>query len=214
MPLITSVEPAPRPQGAVAVHVDGAPFRIVPQEVARRHGIAGGQTLSDEALAQLAVECDRAAALEDAFRYLSYRPRSRRELELYLRRRGHGETPSGAAVQRCEQLGYVNDREFAVSFARERIRLRPRGTSAMLAELGRLGVDRRIAANAVAEAFEREDVSERDLLAGLATRRARQLEGEDPARARRRLVAYLVRRGFSMADVLGVLDALPAGESG
>ena len=208
MPVITGVEKPRRPSGAVVVQVDGAPFCVAPEDVARRHRVAVGRSLTDQALAELAADCARAAALEDALRYLSYRPRSRRELDRYLRRRGHEDLPADVAIRRCQALGYVDDREFAVAFARERIRLRPRGKRVILKELGRLGVERSTAEDAVAEAFTREEVSEGDLLKRLAAKRARQLAGDDPVRERRLLVGYLVRRGFRHSDVQRVLEDL------
>ncbi len=205
--MITGMEAARR-LGAVAVYIDGELFRTVPVEIARREALACGTELSPDALERLAGEVDRAAALDAAFHYLSYRSRSRMELERHLRRRGHDAEHIDAVVERCRELGYIDDGAFALEFARDRIRLRPRGRMLLMAELARLGVDRGIAEEAVCEAFEREGVDEPRLVAALAEKRWKALRGQDFRTARRRLTAYLERRGFNREEVRIAVDAL------
>lgn len=153
---------------------------------------------------------DHDAALERALAYLSHRPRSRFELERHLRDRGYVDAAIGAALARCEALGYVDDREFAAAFARDRIRLRPRSPVLMEAELRKRGVSVEDARSGIADALVGEGVEERDLLRRAAEKGARRLRGRERETARRRLLGYLSRRGFRasearvvVADLLG-----------
>jgi len=152
----------------------------------------------------------RREALRRAFRYLAHRGRSRAELERHLSRRGHDAAVVAAVLARCEELGYVDDREFAASWVRDRIRLKPRGTARLRSELRKKGVSAADAEAGIARAFDEEGVSERDLLERAAGKRWRTRRTDDPLKARRRLSGYLQRRGFPGHDIRQVVDRLVA----
>lgn len=129
-------------------------------------------------------------------RYLSVRPRSRRETERRLRRDRIDPAAIQHALERLAALGYLDDAQFAASFARDRIRLRPCGTRRMQSDLLARGVSREDADRGIREAMAEEGATEEALLQRVATARARRLTGADPSKARRRLFDYLARRGF------------------
>lgn len=206
MPRVTHLERTDR--SGVLVHLDGAPFRHVPETVALARALCEGDDLAPGEVEALAVEADRAEALDAALRFLSWRPRSRVELARHLRDGGHPGPAAEAALRRCEELGYVDDRAFALAFARDRLRLRPRGRARLLSELRARGVDGADAESAVAEALNESGASEREILLRLAARRAGRLAALDRETARRRLAAYLLRRGFGGEEVRAAVDEI------
>jgi regulatory protein len=143
-----------------------------------------------------------------ALSYLSYRVRSRRELERHLQRRGYDSEPIAAVISRCERLSLLDDLSFATAFARDRIRLRPRGLMRLESELLRKGVARAEARAGIEAALREEEVTELDLLHAAARKRWRRLSMADPAKARRRLYDHLVRSGFPRNDVQEVVRLL------
>jgi len=155
-----------------------------------------------------ADEDPREEALRRAFRYLSHRPRTRSELERHLARRGYDDAVVAAALRRCEALGYVDDRAFAVSWTLDRIRLKPRGIARIRMELREKGVSEEDAWTGIRHAFAEEGIEERDLLERAAEKRWRARRSEDPRTVRRRLAAYLERRGFPSNDVREIVDHL------
>jgi regulatory protein len=169
-----------------------------------------GDILSEAEVAALVEAAERRDTVDAALHYLSYRPRSRAEVERHLRRRGFGLPHIQAAVERCTELGYIDDAAFAVAFVRERIRLRPRGRARLLSELLRLGVDREVAARAIDDGFLEMEVGEAELLREVAGKRWRALEALETPTARRRHTAYLARRGFGLAEIRAVVDELAA----
>ncbi len=152
-----------------------------------------------------AEEPDTSPTYEEAWNavlsYLSYRARSRHELERHLRRKGYPSSLVDRVLGRCEELTLLDDLSFAAAFVRDRIRLRPRGVTRLEAELVSKGVSRDDARAGIRAAFEEEEVSERDLLEVAARRRWRRLARMDAEKARRRLYAHLVRSGFPPAEV-------------
>ncbi|MCK9895718.1 recombination regulator RecX [Frankia sp. AgB32] len=135
-----------------------------------------------------------AVAREICLHQLAARARSRAELAVTLRRRGVSEDVAETVLDRLTAVGLVDDDAFAaayVSSARER---RGLGRQALAAELRRRGVEPDVvdAATGVIDEADEAEVA-RDLV-------RRRLVSMDrlPEQARvRRLVAMLMRRGYS-----------------
>lgn len=152
--------------------------------------------------------------MDKALELLSFRARSESELERRLLRGGHSPSTTASALRRCRELGYLDDRAFALAHVRDRLRLRPKGRRALRSELFRKGVDGELAEAAIDEAFAEAGVDEADLARRLAGKRVEALGNLEVDVARRRLGGYLVRRGFPPPLVRSVVaEALPVGRS-
>jgi len=147
---------------------------------------------------------DADAALEIAARYLATRPRTRREVELRLRRAGVDEAVIAATLDRLAALGYVDDAAFVRWWGEQRDRHSPRGRRMVEAELRQRGVGRE-AIEAFREAWEApERAPGDDHLPSSDAERAtialdRHLRGRplpEDGKAVARLGMFLVRRGF------------------
>jgi regulatory protein len=150
-----------------------------------------GQVLDEEKIAQLQTEDNSEMAYQHALRYLSYRPRTQAEIRKYLSQR---ETPQAAIEQileRLEQLGQVNDQQFARIWVENRSEFRPRSRRALKIELRQRGIDPQV----IEESLETLD--EEALARQAALKHARQLRNFDWQTFRQKMVAFLARRGFS-----------------
>lgn len=210
MPRITDLKPVKGSPDRFLVTFDGHEPQRVSARSCARHRLAAGRDLSELEMSHLVSEARAEEAMDAALRYLSHRPRTRRELVRHLQRRGLGEHADDV-VAHCQRLRYVDDAAYARSFARDRIRLRPRGTSRLVSELLARGVDGDTARRTVEQVLSEEGVSETDLLWTAARHRLRALGRMDRTTARRRLTAYLRRRGFGGASVRRAVDELLPG---
>jgi len=132
-------------------------------------------------------------AHSDALRLLSHRERTRVELSRRLRSKGYDAGTVEGVLDRLADVGLQSDERFAEVFTAEAHRSRGLSTAALQGELVRRGVDRRLASEAATERPEDEEARARELVLA----RARRLPPDAPADARRRrLAAYLARRGF------------------
>ena len=198
---ITRLDPSPRPQGARAVFVDGELLCIVPEETVSDLQLEVGLAATPRLLEQLQTVSARSQTLEAALRLLGYRARSKVELIRRLRRDGHSPGAIDAAIYRCDELGYLDDEAFARAYVRDRLKFRPRGQRMLLAELRTKGVNEQDARSAIEAVFSDEGVLDAELADTVARKRLRSLEGLPTAVARRRLTAYLARRGFPSATI-------------
>jgi len=207
MPLITALEPTSGRLGGALLEVDDVQLCRVTDELCLRYGLTVGGRLSREQVDDLVQEAGATEALDRTLHYLSYRPRTNREVRTYLRRHGL-EAFAEPAISRCEELGYLDDEAYAVSFVRDRIRLRPRGMPRLVSELLSRGVDREIAERAIGVALADEDVTEEELLRRVALRRLSSLRDVEPEVARRRLASFLDRRGFRTGAIRALVREL------
>jgi regulatory protein len=203
MPEITRVRER---RGRARIFVDGEFWAEIDADVAVERGLREGAALALEELEVARVVGERALAMNRALHFLGYRARSRSEVRERLRRYGYGEATVRAVIGRLEELGYLDDEEFARTVVREKARrYGPRRVSA---DLRRSGVDAELAQDIVEEEFaERSEVE----AARSAAARRYNRRGSD-AEARR-VYGFLMRRGYS-ADVCAEVAREYRGASG
>lgn len=166
---------------------------------------ARGSATAD--LPPLAPEAHEAAAA--ALRLLRYRARSEHELRQRLAAKEYAADAIDEAVDRIRAWGLVDDAEFAAEWVRGRRRRRGRSRGALERELREKGVAETHIAGAVAGI---DDSDERDravdlVRSRLARRPAPAGTGRDADGERRRLVAFLARRGYPTGLAMSVVDA-------
>jgi regulatory protein len=207
---ITAIQPQKLRADRVNLHVDGE-FRLaLAAELALSEHLHVGDEVDEARLAALEAKDCTWKARDAALSLLSYRARSATELKRRLKRKGFEEETAVQTVEKMGELGMVDDAAFAESFVRDRVRLRPNGKRRLAQELRAKGVDEDTARAAIDGVMEREDASEAGL-ARAAAARWHPRPGEEPDRARRRLQAFLARRGFGGEVVRDVVDELLPG---
>lgn len=217
---ITALKPQERAPERVNVFVDGT-FRCgLAYEIAYGASLRVGDEVSEELLASLERKDTLWKAREAALNLLSYRARTRSELEQRLRRKEFPEDVVEACVSELVEKGLVDDEAFAESFIRDRVRSRPRGARRLVQELRAKGVDVETARAMVERTLEAEAVSEVELAREVAEGWARRAYGAksgastpDARDARRRLYGHLARRGFGGEVIRTVMDEV-LGEHG
>jgi regulatory protein len=198
--IITAIVIQKRNKERVSVFLDGEYVFSLPMIEATH--LKKGQTLSDTEIAQLKTIDERHKAFDAAVRYLARRPHSIGEISAKLRRKQFDDEIIAHAIQRLQDLGYVDDLEFARFWVRDRTTFRPRGPQALRAELRQKYVPHAIIDEVVAE-IDMMDAARR-----VAQKKAASLRGRDRQTFRRRLGGYLSRRGFTYETVNMVVNEL------
>ncbi len=197
---ISDLLPDPRAPGYLIVEVDGARFASLPEEIVALLGLLKGKLLEQDAFGELTRVADVEAAHRVALRLLAHRPRAVNELLRQLRNRGHNPSAAAEAVGRLEANGLLDDLEFARHFARVRTG-RGHGPARLISDLLARGVDKRLAERAVYETIEEEEIDPTTQARQLAEKRSVQLGNLPADKKRRRLLAYLGRRGYRGYEV-------------
>lgn len=143
-----------------------------------------------------------------AIRYISFRPRSRKELTDFLdkkltRWKVFGPGLRSKVITRMEELGYVDDDKFASWWVEQRTAFRPKGNRVIEMELRAKGVPASVIASALAS---------RGSQSLLAAARQAVAKKEDlwaklpPLARKKKLYGYLGRRGFDSSTIARVVD--------
>ncbi len=151
-------------------------------------------------------------------RRLSDQPRSRAELAASLARRQVPAQVAERLLDRFEEVGLVDDGAFAQAWVDSRHRGRGLARRALAYELRHKGVADDVTHEALGSV---DDDSERETARGLVDRKFAPLRRLDRARAERRLVAMLARKGYGQGLAISVVRAAmldrddePAGSGG
>jgi len=198
--VLTGATPDPRSPGYCLLEVDRGCFASLPEELLVPLGLVVGNALSAATLERLQSLADIEAAYRSAVRAQARRPHARGDLRRRLIQKQHPPTAVEVALERLAGRGLLDDRRFAEHFAATRA-ARGRGPARLVKDLLQQGVDRRVAEEAVRVALVEEDIDPEVEMRRVAVRRVAQLVGLPVEVVRRRLLAYLARRGYQGAGV-------------
>jgi regulatory protein len=204
-PEISAIRPHRRNSDRVEVEAGGITYTVAPEFILRA-GLREGAPLSAAARQALEAESAIVQAVDRALLLLSHRARGRTELARRLTRLGMSSSAVEAALDRLARLGYLDDAAFARQVARGRLLGSGQSRFRIRAELLRKGIDRETADGAIEEALAAEDVDEAAIIERVAEKKARSLAKLDPGLRRRRLYAFLARRGFDADDIRRAVD--------
>ena len=133
---------------------------------------------------------------ERALNLLSYKPRSLAEMRARLMEKDWAEeTVVDQVLARLEELGYLNDEEFAANFANSRLTAKPVGRTRLRRDLRRKKLPTETIENALDEAYGQQ--SEEELIDRAIGKRVRLKGAPTDRDESKRLFDYLIRRGFS-----------------
>lgn len=133
-------------------------------------------------------------ALERAVGLLAQRAHSQGEIRQKLKSAGYMDETADMVLCKLDQNGLVNDEDFAGQWIEHRTGMRY-GPRRIQAELKQKGLDESQVEAAMENLPEDEVLENARELVRRALRRPKQ--GEDPGKAKQRIVSALIRRGFS-----------------
>ena len=205
--ILTGLAPDPRRPEYRLVEVDRGRFASLPADALAGLDLVIGREINPLVLERLQELADIEAAHRAGLRALARRAHARHDLRRRLLQKQHPPHAVDEALTRLEAAGLLDDTRFAFDYAAAKAR-RGRGPARLIGDLLAQGVERRVAENAVRTSLAAEGVDPAEAVRALAEKRAAQLVGLPQPVRKRRLVAFLVRRGFSGAEVREVVEGL------
>jgi len=139
---------------------------------------------------------------------LEARSRGVVELRRLLIKKGEPEVDVDAAIARLKASGILDDTNFARQLTRSKAIGAGLSRRRIGQELTRRGVSRDISNEAIEAVFEEEGIDEAESIDRVARKKLRMLTKVDDATRRRRLYAFLARRGYDNDDIARVLQTL------
>ena len=140
-----------------------------------------------------------------AFLLLKFRLRSEKELAWRLKKKKYKEPVIRQTLAFLKSRNFIDDEVFARAWITTRLK-RPLGLRRIKQELRAKGVEEEIIEGELLEI--KKDYCEEDIVRQLAKTKLDKMKEVDPRTARRRVMGYLLRRGFPPDVIIDVLSRL------
>jgi len=167
-----------------------------------------GKQLTEEQIKEMKSESEVILAKEIAYRFISYKPRTLKEVSDKLKAKGFQSDLVSKVVEELKNYGFINDLEYARNFVLNKSRSKTLGELALRRELLSKGISSEIIDEVLSE---RENlIDEFEIALDLAQGKLKQVKslkkrkkGRDEYK--RRIYEFLLRRGFKFETINRVM---------
>jgi len=195
--LVTAIEP--RKKSMSALYIDGDFAIQLDMMTLLEHKIKVGTEITDEQLHELIKQSETNRAKEKALYLITYRDHSRKELENKIRRTYSSETAEKIA-DKMQELGLVNDEEYARKYADELLHKKHMSPKAIAYKLKEKGISPEII-NLITQELDYDPLDEiREIL------ERKYSDYETDEKIKRRAIAYLQRMGWNWSEIKSAMN--------
>ncbi len=182
----------------IHIHIDGEYLLTVDEDFWFSSGYVSGDEIDDGGLVAFKEAAGSRLAFNSAMFSLDMRDHSEKEIRQKLSRK-YDEQSVDTAVEKLLDLGLVNDRRYAELLARELFERKRYGKNRVRSELYRKGIASEIV-NEVLEEYENENEPDnvQTIVDIIRKKYYNKLIDE---KSRQKVVAALVRLGYSFSDI-------------
>ncbi len=203
---ITDIKPQKRRSKRRSIFINNEFLCGVDEEIVAVLGLKVGQEVAKRKIEEILYKEEVKKAKDYAFKLLSYRPRSIKEIRNRLKKKDYSSKVILEVVKSLKRLKFLNDKEFARMWVESRIKTRPMGRYRLQQELIQKGIDRDLIEETLSSYREEEEI---ELAKELAQRKLkRSYQNLDEVTTKRRLYGFLQRRGFSYDTIQEVMKEL------
>ncbi|HEY4694671.1 MAG TPA: RecX family transcriptional regulator [Candidatus Nanoarchaeia archaeon] len=215
MPLITDIQPGKKDPRRVNVYLDGQFAFAVSLEIKILNKLKIGEQVSQKKVEELIFADQTDRLFEKAIKFLSYRPRSQREISNYLLQKlrlsdkGEEEKKSfeksvESVLKRLEKIGQINDREFTTWWVEQRTKFRKASPRIIKSELFQKGVEKDI----IDEVLKENTADPLETAKQAAQKKLSAYKNLNAKEFRLKMSRYLASKGFDWEIIKKVVDSL------
>lgn len=196
---ITSIQQQQKQTNRYSIFVDGT-YRLSLSDLGLlESGIRVGQELDEKSIANLAKKAEIDSFYSRVLNYIAIRPRSKWEVEIYLKRKKYPSDISQKILQKLIDKKLIDDKKFAQSWINNRRLLKPVSKRRLISELRA----KRVSNDQISEALNMDETSEPEVLKQLIQQKRKITRYRDD----KKLMQYLARQGFNYEDIRQALDS-------
>ena len=151
---------------------------------------------------------NRLSAYNYALNLLGARPYATSALRRKLIQKQYSAADADDVIRRLVDNGLLNDAKYAEQYARSKILTTGASKRRLQQELYRKGIKGELATTAIANVIEQEDIDPAAVVERVARKKLAQLGDLEPLVLRRRLFAFLARRGYDLEEIKAVVSRL------
>jgi regulatory protein len=197
--LITKIQRLRGRRPRYDVHLDGTLAFEISDWTIGKFGLRTGDDLDEQIIEKIKMTEKETQAKNIAINYLSYRPRSSKEVIDHLMKKGFTHLCAENVVSYLQSAKMINDLEFAYAFVRDRLKRKPTGKALLHQQLLTKGISSSEIEKILAELISPQSQQSAALQAAkrkmqLVQRSTKKMDTE---KRKKRLLDFLLRRGFS-----------------
>jgi regulatory protein len=147
----------------------------------------------------------RPTAYNYALNLLAARPNASRALHRKLIQKEYSAADAEEAIRRLVDNGLLDDAKFAEQYARSKMLSSGASKRRLQLDLYRKGIRGDVATDAIASVVADEDIDAAVMIERVAQKKLAQLGDLEPLVLRRRLFAFLARRGYDVDEIKRVV---------
>lgn len=207
MPLVTAISAQKKKKGRFNVYIDGQFAFGISQFTLLENSLKIGKILSEEQILKILKKEDLTKYTDAAVKFLSFRPRSEKEIKDYLAKKiaTVGQIPFHEAqdsaiielvLKKLRKYNYIDDYEFAKWFIESRTKVHPKGIKVLKLELKQKGIDLDII-----EKILKKDRDETTLALKAIEKKVYKWQKLPEMEFKRKIYQFLASRGFE-ADTI------------
>jgi len=203
---ITKIERQKKNLSRRSIYADGKYAFGISEDIFLKHGLHENQELTKsqlEDIEQLEIEQSVKSA---ALRFRSYRPRSQKEIEDHLHKKGFDRKYIAKAIEYLQNQVLINDEEFARMFCRDRLALKPIGKQAMMKQLLKRGIAKQLITTILQEYYSSD--KEKDLALKEAQKKLGKIKSLPHLTQKQRVYNHLLRKGYDSSLSLSITNKL------
>jgi Uncharacterized protein conserved in bacteria len=148
------------------------------------------------------------SAYNYALNLLAARPYTVRTLHRKLQQKEYPAADADDAIRRLVENGLLDDAKFAEQYARSKLLGSGTSKRRLQQDLFRKGIKADVATQAIDSVIEQEEVDASVMIERIARKKLALLGDLEPLVLRRRLFAFLARRGYDVDEIKGVVGRL------
>lgn len=198
---VTSIKQQVKRAGRYSIFVDEKYAFSLSDDKLLEQKLAVGDELEASAVKKLKQLSADDKIYNASLNYIAIRPRSRWEIDSYLKRKGASSPLVDQIIKKLEKLDLINDEAFASAWIRNRKLLNPRSHRKLVVELKA----KRVPDTVITKVLQKNTDEEREIIKMLAERKRRQSKYQDD----QKLAQYLARQGFNYDDIKSALADAP-----
>lgn len=210
---VTDIKPQEKQRSRVSVFIDGAFAFGLFLSLLYENKIKVGQEITQATIENLTTQDQVGRLLNQALKFLSFRPRSEKEIRFYLLKKSDSKSEVEKesfsisiekVVEKLKKIGQIDDESFANWWQDQRTRFKKMSPNLVKRELLAKGVSKEI----IEKILNVDKEDEIDLARKAAIQKLKKGENIEDKETKLKISQFLARRGFSWDTIQKVVDTL------
>ncbi len=160
-------------------------------------GIRINQQLTDEEILSIVKKADFQKTLDKLLRFATLRPRSKKEIEDYFKRKKVHESLHQELFNRLNRLDLIDDEKFANWWIEQRQSFKPKAKKILIQELLLKGIQK----NLIKKLLDNTNINELEMAQKEIDKKSYKWESLSNFERKRKISEYLLRKGFDWETV-------------